>query len=53
MQKTSLTHLAEGQLAAARGASSGRSSVTMFGAREHDLHADTDAAVLLTVATRA
>jgi quercetin dioxygenase-like cupin family protein len=110
MQKTSLTHLAEGQLAAARGASSGRSSVTVFGGREHDLrqtlialaegrslgeheapgeatlqvlvgsvrltageeswegtvgdhlvipahrhdlHADTDAAVLLTVATRA
>ena len=28
MQKTSLTHLAEGQLAAARDASSGRSSFT-------------------------
>ena len=37
MQKTSLTHLAEGQLAAARDASSGRSSVTVFGGREHDL----------------
>lgn len=37
MQKASLTHLAEGQLAAAREASSGRSSVTVFGGREHDL----------------
>ena len=37
MQKTSLTHLADNQLAAARQASSGRSSVTVFGGREHDL----------------
>lgn len=110
MESTSLTHLAEEQLAHARGSSSGRASVTVFGGREHDmrqtlivlvggrslgehdgpgeaslqvlagtvrvtagdemwegtagdylvlpqhrhdLHADTDAAVLLTVATRA
>ncbi|MFC7361809.1 cupin domain-containing protein [Nocardioides astragali] len=110
MQTTSLTDLADSQLTAARGSSSGRSSVTVFGGHEHDLrqtlialaagrslgeheapgeatlqvlvgtvrltagdetwdgsagdwltipphrhdlHADTDAAVLLTVATRA
>ncbi len=110
MESTSLTRLAEEQLALARESNSGRASVTVFGGREHDmrqtlivlmggrslgehdapgeaslqvlagtvrltagddtwegsagdylvipqhrhdLHADTDAAVLLTVATRA
>ncbi len=37
METTSLTELAQSQLAAARTASSGRSSVTVFGGREHDL----------------
>lgn len=37
MEKTSLTDLAERQLAAAHGSSSGRASVTVFGGREHDL----------------
>ena len=37
MQQTSLTHLAEVQLTAAREASSGRSAVTVYGGREHDL----------------
>ena len=60
MMTTSLRELADRQLATAREASSGRASVTVFGGREHDLrqtvvdlHADTDAVVLLTVATRA
>jgi quercetin dioxygenase-like cupin family protein len=35
--QTSLTELADRQLAAARGSSSGRASVTVFGGREHDL----------------
>lgn len=35
--QTSLTELADHQLAAARGSSSGRASVTVFGGREHDL----------------
>jgi quercetin dioxygenase-like cupin family protein len=34
---TSLTTLADQQLAAAREASSGRSAVTVYGGREHDL----------------
>jgi quercetin dioxygenase-like cupin family protein len=37
MQATSLTDLADSQLGAARAASSGRSSVTVFGGHEHDL----------------
>ena len=37
MHAASLTALADGQLAAARDASSGRSAVTVFGGREHDL----------------
>ena len=37
METRSLPSLAEQQLATARGASSGRSSVTVFGGREHDL----------------
>ncbi|MDP2774657.1 MAG: cupin domain-containing protein [Nocardioides sp.] len=37
MHAASLTALAESQLAAAREASSGRSAVTVFGGREHDL----------------
>ena len=37
MEKTSLAELAHHQLAAAREASSGRASVTVFGGREHDL----------------
>lgn len=37
MQTTSLTALAAGQLDAARAASSGRSAVTVYGGREHDL----------------
>lgn len=37
MDTTSLTALAEQQLAVARGSSSGRSAVTVFGGREHDL----------------
>ena len=35
--QTSLTELADHQLAAARESSSGRASVTVFGGREHDL----------------
>lgn len=34
---TSLTRLAEEELAAARQASSGRAAVTVFGGREHDM----------------
>lgn len=37
MHAASLTALADSQLAAAREASSGRSAVTVFGGREHDL----------------
>lgn len=37
MQTTSLTALATGQLEAAHAASSGRSAVTVYGGREHDL----------------
>jgi quercetin dioxygenase-like cupin family protein len=37
MKTTSLTDLAREQLDAARGASSGRASVTVFGGHEHDL----------------
>ncbi|HSU01070.1 MAG TPA: cupin domain-containing protein [Nocardioides sp.] len=37
MDSTSLPRLAEEQLAIARTSSSGRSSVTVFGGREHDL----------------
>lgn len=37
MDTTSLPSLAEHELAAARGSSSGRSAVTVFGGREHDL----------------
>lgn len=37
MDTTSLTSEAERHLVVARGASSGRSSVTLFGGREHDL----------------
>ena len=37
MKTTSLTDLAREQLEAARGASSGRASVTVFGGHEHDL----------------
>ena len=37
METTSLTELAESQLAGAREASSGRASVTVFGGRDHDL----------------
>lgn len=37
MDSTSLTGEAERHLVVARGASSGRSSVTLFGGREHDL----------------
>jgi quercetin dioxygenase-like cupin family protein len=37
MESTSLTALADHQLAIARDASAGRSSVTVFGGREHDL----------------
>jgi quercetin dioxygenase-like cupin family protein len=37
MQTTSLTELAQSQLAAARESSSGRASVTVFGGHEHDL----------------
>ena len=36
MQTTSLTEVAERQLAAARESSSGRASVTIFGGHEHD-----------------
>ncbi|MQW74622.1 LuxR family transcriptional regulator [Nocardioides sp. dk4132] len=37
MHATSLTDLAESQLATAREASSGRSAATVFGGQEHDL----------------
>lgn len=37
MHAASLTALADSQLAAAREASSGRSAVTVYGGREHDL----------------
>ena len=37
MQTTSLTALARQQLDTARGAASGRSAVTVYGGREHDL----------------
>lgn len=37
MQATSLTELGTAQLAAARGASSGRAATTVYGGREHDL----------------
>lgn len=37
MHAASLTALTDSQLAAAREASSGRSAVTVFGGREHDL----------------
>jgi quercetin dioxygenase-like cupin family protein len=37
METTSLTRLAQEQLDAAREASSGRASVTVFGGQEHDL----------------
>jgi quercetin dioxygenase-like cupin family protein len=37
MQTTSLTDLAQEHLDTARGAGSGRSSVTVYGGREHDL----------------
>ncbi len=37
MQTTSLTSEAERHLALARGSSSGRSSVTVYGGRKHDL----------------
>ncbi len=37
MESTSLTRLAEQQLAAARDSSSGRASATVFGGREHDM----------------
>ena len=37
MHAASLSALADSQLAAAREASSGRSAVTVFGGREHDL----------------
>lgn len=37
MQTTSLTALAHQQLDAARSASAGRSAVTVYGGREHDL----------------
>jgi quercetin dioxygenase-like cupin family protein len=37
MHAASLTALADSQLSAAREASSGRSAVTVFGGREHDL----------------
>lgn len=37
MDTTSLTSEAERHLVVARGSSSGRSSVTLFGGREHDL----------------
>lgn len=37
MNLTSLTQLAEEQLALARDASSGRAAVTVYGGREHDL----------------
>ena len=37
MESTSLTRLAEEQLALARESNSGRASVTVFGGREHDM----------------
>ena len=37
MQGESLSRLADDQLTAARDASSGRASITIFGGREHDL----------------
>lgn len=37
MTRTSLTELADQQLAKARGASSGRAAVTVYGGHEHDL----------------
>jgi quercetin dioxygenase-like cupin family protein len=37
MESTSLTQLAEAQLAAARESSSGRAAATIFGGRQHDM----------------
>jgi quercetin dioxygenase-like cupin family protein len=37
MESTSLTRLAEEQLALARSSSSGRAAVTVYGGREHDM----------------
>ena len=49
MQTTSLTELASQQLHAARTASAGRSSVTVYGGREHDLR---QTLIAMTAGTR-